>query len=114
MAEYMILMRENDGAWGSLSPDEQQALLERYFAWVEQLKQDGVFCGGKPLGSGGRLLRAVDGEVVDGPFTETKEVLTGYFVIEAPDLEAATAIARGCPALSHGESVELRPVGHTG
>ena len=53
MAEYMILMRENDGAWGSLSPDEQQALLERYFAWVEQLKQDGVFCGGKPLGSGG-------------------------------------------------------------
>ncbi|MEZ6186844.1 MAG: YciI family protein [Planctomycetota bacterium] len=112
MAEFMILMRENDGAWGKLSPDQQQALLEGYFAWVEGLKRDGVLRGGKPLGAGGRLLRAVDGEVTDGPFVETKEVLTGFFLIEAADLEAATEIARGCPALFHGESVELRPVGH--
>lgn len=60
----------------------------------------------------GRILRAVDGEIVDSPFVETKEVLTGLFVVEAADLDAATAIARGCPALGHGEIVEVRPIGH--
>lgn len=113
MAEYMILMRENDRAWSRFPPEEQQRLLQQYYDWVGELRAKDVFRDGNPLGySGSRLLRAVDGEIVDGPFAETKEVLTGYFLIEAEDLEAALAIARGCPALGHGEVVELRPVGH--
>jgi len=113
MTEYMVLMRESDNAWENLGPEQQQALLKRYFAWVDQLRGEQVFVGGNPLGGGGRLLRMVDGEVVDGPFTETKEVLTGYFIIQAPDWEAAVKIASGCPALTHGETVELREIaGH--
>ncbi len=50
--------------------------------------------------------------MVDGPFTETKEVLTGFFIIEARDLDAAVEIARGCPALTHGERVVVRSIGH--
>jgi hypothetical protein len=110
--QFALLMRENDNAWGRLSPEEQQRLLERYYAWVEELKQKDLLRGGEPLKSGGRLLRMVEGEVVDGPFAETKEVLTGFFIIECGSLEEATAIARGCPALSHGESVEVREIGH--
>ena len=113
MAEYMILMRENDRAWAGFSPEEQQRLLQQYYDWVADLREKGVFKGGNPLGyEGARLLRMVDGAVVDGPYTETKEVLTGYFLIEAPDLAAATVIARGCPGLGHGETIELRPIGH--
>lgn len=112
MAEFLILMRESDNAWAQKPAEEQQRLLQGYMAWVRDLRERDIFRNGWPLANTGRLLRTVDGEVVDGPFTETKEVLTGLFVIEAPDLDAARAIARTCPALGHGETVELRPVGH--
>lgn len=112
MAEYVILMRESDDAWARKPAEEQQRLLQGYLAWVRDLRERDIFRNGWPLANTGRLLRTEGGEVVDGPFTETKEVLTGFFVIEAPDLDAARAIARTCPALGHGETVELRPVGH--
>ncbi len=112
MAKFMILMTENDDAWAKFSPEEQQKLLGGYYAWVERLRKDKLLVGGDALGRGGRTLRAEGGRVVDGPYTETKEVITGYFMIEAKDLDAATEIARGCPALGHGESVLVRPVGH--
>ena len=112
MAKFAVLMRENDNAWEKLPADEQKRLLKLYYAWTEELKEKGRMVGGEPLGPGGRMLRALDGEVVDGPFTETKEVLTGFSLIEAANLDEAAEVARGCPALTHGESVELRPVGH--
>lgn len=113
MGQYMILMRESDDAWARMPPEEQQRLLQRYYDWVAELRAKGAFVDGNPLASeGARLLRAVDGEVVDGPFTETKEVLTGYFVVEAEGWDQAVALARGCPALGHGETVELREIGH--
>ncbi|HVE93069.1 MAG TPA: YciI family protein [Actinomycetota bacterium] len=112
MAEFMIFMRENDDAWAKMPPERQQELMKGYFAWVDDLRKRDIMRGGNALNNQARLLRLVDGEVVDGPFTETKEVLTGYFVIEADSFEAAVDIAKGCPALFHGETVELRMVGH--
>lgn len=112
MAKFMILMTENDHAWARLSPEDQQRLLAKYYAWVEQLRKDKLLVGGDALGEGGRVLRSQGGKVVDGPYAETKEVITGYFLIDAPSLEAASEVARGCPALGHGESVIVRPVGH--
>lgn len=112
MPTFAILMREDDNAWSRKPPEEQQQLLQRYFAWIDDLRARDVFKGGEPLSDGGRLLQLVEGEVVDGPFTETKEVLTGFFLVEAEDWDDAVAIARTCPALFHGEQVELRMVGH--
>jgi hypothetical protein len=48
--------------------------------------------------------------ITDGPFVDSKEVVAGFYVIEAPDLDAALAIARQNPVVSHGGGVELRPV----
>jgi hypothetical protein len=112
MATFAVLMRENDHAWDNLPEAEQKRILALYYAWADELRKNEQLVGGQPLGRGGRVLRAVDGEIVDGPFTETKEVLTGFFLIEAESLEEAARIARGCPALGHGETVELRPIGH--
>lgn len=112
MNTYVILMREDDHAWARLDEAEQVRLFERYNAWVGELKDRGIFKGGVPLGEGGRILRNEDGRVVASEMTETRQVLTGYFLVDAPDMDAAVAIARGCPALTHGETVEVRPVGH--
>lgn len=112
MPQFMILMTENDNAWEKMPPSEQDRILKLYFAWVDVLKKNNQLRGGEPLGGPGRVLRMVGGKLVDGPFTETKEVLTGFFIVEAKDLEAAAVIAKGCPALGHGETVVVRPIGH--
>lgn len=114
MPNFMILLRENDRAWSKLSPEEQQRLLEQYYAWADHLRTNGHFKGGAALAESGRVLQVVNGEIVDGPFTETKEVVTGFFMIEAMDLAIATEIAKGCPALGHGETVIVRQTGHDG
>ena len=52
----------------------------------------------------------IDGEVVDGPYTETKEVVGGFFIVQAPGWEVARDMARACPALEVGDIIELREV----
>ncbi len=109
MAEFLVMMHENDHAWSRLPKEEQQALLARYVAWARDLRAQGRMKGGNALADEGRTLRMEHGELIEAPFTETKQVLTGYFHIEATDLAEATRIARDCPALGHGETVIVRP-----
>lgn len=112
MPRYVIWMLEDDGAWEKLPGSEQSRLLGLYGAWVRDLRARGAFVDGWPLGRGGSTLCAASGEVVAAPYDETKGVATGMFVVEAPDLASATDLARGCPALLHGERLIVRPVGH--
>ena len=110
MKRFMIVMRETDGAWSNVSVGEQQQILERYFDWIDELGTAGAYETGEPLAPGGHVLRVVDGAIIDGPFTETKEVLTGIFIIRADDMDRARAIARSCPSLTHGLEIELREI----
>jgi hypothetical protein len=82
--------------------------MEKYYSFVNRLKREGRFKGGSALKQGGAELRSEKGiVVVDGPFAETKEALNGYFIFEAQNYDEAIAIARECPALTHGERVEV-------
>ncbi len=110
MKRFMIIMRENDGGWSEVGADEQQRILGRYFDWIDELTEQGHYEGGEALAPGGYVWRIVDGAVTDGPFTETKEVLTGVFIIRAASMAEATDIASSCPSLSHGLSIELREI----
>ena len=112
MGKFIILMREDDNAWSKLPREEQKALLTRYHEWVERLKEQGILHSGEPLGNNARLLRRVAGEIRDEAYTNTQQTLTGFFVIESDDLASATRIARDCPALFHGETIEVREIGH--
>jgi hypothetical protein len=90
-------------------------MTKRYMAWAEQLRQKGKMVGGEKLAaSGGRQIRTRDGKPVasDGPYAEAKDVIGGYFVLEAKDLAEAEAIARECPhsALAPTNWAEVRPI----
>lgn len=112
MAKFAILMLETPGAWSRLPKAEQGRLLALYGAWVGELRRSGAFVDGWPFGGDARVLRGATGgvEVSEAPADRPAE--TGMFLVEAPDLDAAVALARGCPALVHGETVVVRPVGH--
>lgn len=110
MAKFMLLLTENDDAWRRLSESDRKHLMEKYFAWVRELRAADRMRGGDPLASGGKVLRVANGQVTESPYAETRDVLTGYFIIEARDLAEAAHIAHGCPALIHGETVIVRQV----
>ena len=112
MQQFVILMTENDNAWAKLAEAEQTRLIKLYFAWVGGLHKKKAFVSGDPIGGGGTVLRRAGGKTVAKPFAAKKDVLTGYFIVKAKNLAAAVSLARGCPALIHGEAVTVRPLGH--
>jgi hypothetical protein len=115
MSQFMLLLYDRPEAmefWSQLSPDEIQAGIAEYTAWSAKLAEAGRLVGGEKLADGeGRVLRGVGTEmtVTDGPFSETKELIGGYFIIEAASYEEAVRLASDCPHLQHG-TVEIRAI----
>ena len=69
-----------------LSTDELQAAMDKVMAWFEGLNERGKIKGAQPLGGQGRVISGTDGRfVMDGPFTETKEAVGGYLVLQADE-----------------------------
>ena len=107
-SEYLLVFR-NTSWHKDLSPEEIQQNMARFTAWFERLNNDGRFKGGGPLGHYGKILGARN-VVMDGPFAETKEAIAGFFLIQADSLEQAVEIAKGCPGLEFGQTVEVRAI----
>jgi hypothetical protein len=107
--KYTILIYESEEYYANMAPEGMAAVMDAHGAFSKAV----VDLGGQILG--GEALRDTDtatsirgGVVTDGPFFETKEVLGGYYLVEARDLDHAVEIAKGCPAAGGG--VEVRPV----
>ncbi len=108
MAQYILLLKHTD--FTGFSPEEMQKVLEKYMAWADKLRKEGRHRGGEELNNTGVTLKRENGRIVDGPFTETKEAVGGYFVIEAKDYEEAKQISRECPHLAFNGVVEIREI----
>jgi len=94
-----------------LTPEEMQVIFGKWVAWTKDLKARGNFVGAERLEDGGKVLRKPRGATVtDGPFAETKEIVAGYVIVSAGNLAQATELAKNCPGLEHGYSVEVRPI----
>jgi hypothetical protein len=95
----------------SMSPEQRQKHTEKWMAWFKELGAKGVIKEqGNPLEDAGAVVQGRDKVVTDGPFAEAKDIVGGYTVIVARDLAEAAELAKGCPILEVGGSVEVRPV----
>ena len=108
-SEYMLLFR---GAhWDKdLSPEEIQKVMGQWNAWFERLTLQGKVKSAHPLERGGKLVSGKGRTIADGPFAESKEAIGGYFLLELDDFNEALEIAKECPTLDYGVTVEVRPV----
>jgi len=113
MQKFIVVIR-SESEWDKLSPSEMQETLEKYMAWAGRLREENRIVDAAPLDKGGRVLSGAGGVVTDGPFLETKEMIGGYFIYNAADLDEAVTIARDCPALGYGGSIEVRPIASRG
>jgi len=111
--QYLLLIYGNEKAMLSAPKEAAGQMLAAYTAYTEAMKKAGVYIGGNRLQptSTATTVRVNDGKnnVVDGPYAETKEQLAGYYLIEAPDVDAALAWAARCPGAARG-ALEVRPV----
>lgn len=109
-SEYMLLFRGTDWHKG-LSPEEIQQVVSEMKAWFDRLTAEGKAKAGKPLFHEGKIVSRKSGlSVADGPFAESKEAIGGFFLLEVGSLDEATEIAKDCPVLAYGATVEVRPV----
>ena len=112
MAQFMLILHEAPNSRSTLSPTEIQATIEKYGAWIGKMAEAGKLVGGNKLTEDGGKRVTKSGDrlaVVDGPYSETKEIVGGYFVIRAADYEEAARLVADHPHLPVGR-IEIRQV----
>jgi hypothetical protein len=113
MLKFMYIFRGGGYATpGLLSPTELQQHLAKWNTWTNELRVAGRLVAGHPLAhpATGATIRGRERAVTDGPYAESKDLVTGALIVEAASLEAAAELARDCPILEHDGSVEVRPL----
>ena len=104
--EYLLLSR---GQWDAgKSPEEIQAAIDAFYAWHARLVAQGRFKSGQRLAKAAKLVTRSG--ITDGPFTEAKEVIGGYWFVLACSLDEAARIAADNPCLACGLAFEIRPI----
>ena len=106
---YLLLYRGKDWDEG-LSPEELQQVMDRFMAWSDGLAKSGKVKGGQALARESKTVSGKNGRIIaDGPFTEAKEAIGGYLLLQVDNFAEALAIAKSCPGLDYGGSIEIRP-----
>ena len=111
--KYMLMLYIDENGMAATDAPARTKMSPAYAAYTEAMKKAGVWLGGDRLRptAMGTTVRVRDGkqQVVAGPSPDTKEQLGGYYMIEAPDMDAALSWAARCPTAGHG-TVEVRPL----
>ncbi len=109
MSQFLYLYR--GGRDGQPSPEEAQTIMQKWMTWLKGLGESGHLKDqGQPLEPGGKLVRGKARSVTDGPFAEAKDIVGGFTLVEARDINEAVELAKGCPALERDGTVEVRPI----
>jgi hypothetical protein len=111
--QYMLLIYGDEDAAQLMSEEDQATGMKAWLEYTQWLKDSGAYVGGDALAptTAATTVRIRDGQTMttDGPFTETKEQLGGYYLIDVDNLDDALAAAARCPG-AYGGTMEVRPV----
>ncbi len=110
MKDYLYLFRGGDARESSQSPEAMQSHMEKWMVWMKGLGEAGTLVGGQPLQNEGKVVTEAAQVITDGPFAEGKEIVGGYLIVKADDLEGAAKLSSECPIFEYGGSVEVREI----
>lgn len=113
MKKYLLVIyssAESEKVWTTYTPEQMQAAVKKYSDYAARLKEEGRLIDAEGLSENGKVLKLVDGKlsITDGPYPLAKEVVGGYYVFTAKDLAEATEIAKDCPGIANGGTIEIR------
>jgi hypothetical protein len=112
MPKFLLVVGGADVDKRGTDPEFASVLLDRYLQWVRQIHSKNAFVSSHRLNDQvGRRLTIRGGEVIDGPFIESKDAIGGIIIVETESLDEATEFARACPVLDMQNGfVEVRAI----
>ncbi|MCW8876259.1 MAG: YciI family protein [Kangiellaceae bacterium] len=106
--KYLCIQRSQGGQCEPPSPAQMEQMFAKFNAWKEKFKDNILDMGGK-LEPSGAVVKS--DSVIDGPFVEVKEIIGGYMLIQANNIEQAMQVVKESPGVAMpGSSVEIRPI----
>jgi hypothetical protein len=109
MKNFMMLFRTEKSDKPQPSPEQMQAMVKQWQDWIGGIAAQDKFVATDALGFQGKTVHA-DGVITDGPYAELKEIVGGYIIVKAENLDDAVKLSKGCPTLAIGGKVEVRDV----
>lgn len=111
MNDFLLILKTQGNVWTDLSPEQLQQHLVHGGAYIGKLLQEGKLKSANPVDKGSRLVSGSAGALKDGPFNESKEVVAGYFLITAENMDEAVAIAKANPIFNDIPTrIEVHPM----
>lgn len=108
MDKFMYLFR--GGMEGAPASAAQQEHMQKWVKWMESLAEKGIMVSGEPLVPTGKQVNGRKKVVTDGPFIEAKELVGGYLIVNAKDINEAVEFSKDCPIFDVDGKVEVRPI----
>ena len=108
MKEFMMIFRSEQRVERP-SPEDMQAQVKVWQDWIGGIAAQGKFVGTNALGMESKIVRK-GAPITDGPYMELKEMVGGYIIVKAENIDDAIKLSEGCPTLGYGGSVEVRDV----
>lgn len=109
MQEFMMLFRHTPQPEHQPTQEEIEATINQWQDWIGSIAAQGKFQSTNQLSYEGKVVQP--GQVItDGPYAEIKEIIGGYIIVKAADLDEAVQLSAGCPVLDIGGNVEVRSI----
>ena len=105
MAKYMYLFRGTPK-----TPEEMEVHMDKWRKWISYLAEEGKLVGQNPLGKEGKQVFNAGKVIHDGPYIEGKEIIGGYLIVDAENIDEAVEISKECPIFGHDGLVEVREI----
>lgn len=110
MKKFMYLFRGGDARMKEMSPEEKEAHMHAWGNWMKGLHGDGILLDGLPLSGEGKQVKEGGNTIIDGPYVEGKELVGGYLIVNAKDMDHAVEISKGCPIFENSGQIEVREI----
>jgi hypothetical protein len=110
MKKFLLLLHEDIEKMSELSPKEMGELVQAHTEWANKLAEAGYLISGDGLSENGTTIVGKDSVIKDGPYMESKEIIGGYYLLQAENLETIVEISKDCPCHLWGGITEIRPI----
>lgn len=110
MKKFLLLLHEDIEKMSELSPKEMDELVQAHTEWANKLAEAGHLISGDGLSENGTTIIGKDSVIKDGPYMESKEIIGGYYLLQAENLETIVEISKECPCHLWGGITEIRPI----
>src|SRR4029078_10538286 len=111
MEKFMLIFRGGvNHAYNATDSEAAAKNMHAWMTWMQSLGKNGILVSTDPLQPSGKQVNGTNKVVSDGAYVEANEMIGGYLIVNAKDIDDAVEISKGCPIFNENGKVEVRPI----